>query len=337
MKPKNVDVFLKALPKDIRAVLFFGPDEGQVRERATALAQRIVPDLNAPFNVIELTSSKVGEDAAIVADELASQSLMGGRRLVRIRDGADICAQGIANAFAQMPPGDSFLIVEAGDLRPVSALRKLFEGAEIAAALACYEGDARDRIKLAEEEFKAAGISATRDALQLLATLLAADRAMARQEIEKLVIYAGPKGRLEYDDIAKAIGDSATIDMDAPAWAAGDGNMVALDRSLTRLYSDGMPTIAILRAAMRHFQRLYAVAGSPDPLPVAMDSLKPPVFWKDKERFASQAGRWRHGQLEKVIQRLAQTEVECKTTGLRDETMCARALTAIASVAARNR
>ncbi len=335
MKPKNVDVFLKALPPDLRAVLFYGPDEGLARERAVNLALRLVPDVNDPFNVVDLAPASVTSDMARIADEMGAQSLMGGRRLVRLRGAEDNVAPAVQNAFSQLPPGDSFLIIEAGDLRPTSPLRKLFEGADVAAALPCYEADERDRLRLAEEEFKAAGVSATRDALQLLAGLLASDRALARQEIEKLITYAGPKGKLDYEDVSTAIGDSATLESDAAIWLAADGKLPELDRALGRLYADGLPTIAILRAAQRHLQRLYSVVASRDPLPLAMEQLKPPIFWKDRERFTAQASRWRQDRLEQAIARVGEAEVHCKTTGLRDTTMCSRALLAVASLAAR--
>jgi DNA polymerase III subunit delta len=335
MKPKNADIFLKALPPDLRAVLFYGPDEGLVRERGANLALRIVPDVNDPFNVVELSNAVCAQDMARVYDELAAQSLMGGRRLVRIRAAEDVVAPAIANAFAQLPTGDSFLLVEAGDLRPTSPLRKLFEGAEVAAALACYEQDARDRLRMAEEEFKAAKISASRDALQLLSSLLASDRAMARQEIEKLITYVGPSGKLEFDDVRAAIGDSATLENDGPVWFASEGKLAECDKALGRLYADGTPTFLILRAAQRHLHRLYSVVASSAPLPTAMDELKPPVFWKDKERFAAQAGRWRTRALEQAIARVGEAEQLTRTTGLREQTMCSRALLAVASLAAR--
>lgn len=337
MKPKNADVFIKAVPREVRAVLIFGPDDGLVRERAQTLAKLTVPDITDPFNVTELSASSLKDDAARLADEMGAQSLMGGRRLVRIRDAEDATAAAAQNLFGQMPPGDSFLIVEAGDLRPTSPLRKLFEGAETAAALACYESNARDLVKLAGEQLKASGINVSSDALTLLANLLASDRGVARQEIEKLITYAGPNGKLSLEDVAAAIGDSATLDMDAPAWAAGDGNHIALDRSLERLYGDGMSPVAILRAAQRHFIRLYAVVASTEPIPVAMKALRPPVFWKDEDRFSSQASRWKRPQLELVLQRLHQAEAQCKTTGLRDITMCARALMATANLVAARR
>jgi len=329
---KKPEPFLKAVPKEIRAVLFFGPDGGLIRERAQLLAKATVPDINDPFNVSDLASDSLKSDPARLADEMGAQSLMGGRRLVRIRDAEDNTAAAVSNLFTQLPAGDSFLIVEGGDLKGTSPLRKLFEGAEIAAAIPCYEAEARDLLRLASDTFKEHKISASQDALTLLSTLIASDRGVARQEIEKLVTLAGEGGKLALEDVAQAIGDSATLDMDDPAWAAGDGNFDQLDRSLERLYGDGISTIAILRAAQRHFTRLFEVAASTEPMGIAIKSLRPPVFWKDADRFERQAGIWKRSQLELVLQRLHQTEAECKTTGLRDTTMCARALMAIASM-----
>lgn len=337
MKPKSPDAFIKSLPPEIRAVLLYGPDSGLARERAGTLGLKIVDDLSDPFNVAELSVAQLRDEPARLLDEMAAQSLLGGRRLVRIREAEDAVVVALKNMFESLPPGDSFLVVEAGDLRPTSPLRKLFEGADIAAALPCYEADARDLVRLAQEEFKVHGITATQDALALLANSIASDRGVARQEIEKLITYAGTGGKLNFDDIAVAIGDSAVMDLDDPAWLTADGNVIALERSLQRLFGDGMAPVAILRAAQRHFTRLYEVVASADPVPIAIDSLKPPVFWKDKERLSTQASRWRRGQLEKVLVRLHKAELECKTSALRDVTMCSRALAAIAGVAATRR
>lgn len=329
---KKAEPFLKAVPKEIRAVLFFGPDDGLVRERAQLLAKSVVPDITDPFNVSDIPADLLKTDPARLADEMGAQSLMGGRRLVRVRDGEDALAAAINNLFSQLPPGDSFLIVEAGNLAGKSKLREFFEKSEIAAAIPCYEADTRDLIRLANDAFKEHQISASQDALTLLANLLASDRGVARQEIEKLITLAGPGGKLGLAEVAEAIGDSATLDMDDPAWAAGDGNHDELERSLERLYGDGMSTVAILRSAQRHFTRLYEVVSSPEPLGIAIRSLKPPVFWKDADRFERQAGRWKQARLEAVLQRLHQAEADCKTTGLRDVTMCSRALMAAASM-----
>lgn len=333
MKPKSVDKFLKDLPRGVRAVLLFGPDEGQVRERAATLGKTIVADLRDPFNVAEISSSALASDPAKLYDEMAAMSLMGGRRLVRIRDGADGATPAVQNVLENLPPGDTFLIIEAGELQGKSALRKLFEASETAAAaLPCYEADARDLAALANDMFREAGVSASRDAVDLFAALVASDRAMARSELDKLILYAGKNGKLDYADVVAALGDSAILDMDAPAWAAGSGNLEELDHSLDRLFGDGLSPVAILRSAQRHFTRLYEVVSSNTPVDSAMKSLKPPVFWKDEKRFRTQATQWRRDKLEDVLARLVAAEADCKKTGLRDTTLCARALMGIAGL-----
>ncbi len=337
MKPKSVDRFLKDVPKDIRAVLFFGPDEGQVRERARALARTIVPDLADPFAVAEFASATLVADPARLYDEMAAQSLMGGRRLVRIRDGADGAVPAIQSVIEDPPPGDTFLIVEAGELPGTSKLRKLFEGADVvAAALPCYEPDAKDLTTLAVNRFRAADVEASRDAVELFVRLIASDRALVHSELDKLILYAGPKGRLEEADVAAALGDSAQIELDAPAWAAGEGALDKLDRSLSRLFADGQSPVGILRAAQRHFTRLYEVVSASAPPEMAMKALRPPVFWKDESRFRQQVGLWSAGKLESVLARLLTTEADCKKSGLPDTTLCSRTLMGVAGLAIRS-
>ena len=336
MKPKSPDSFIKAIPSDVLVVLIYGPDAGLVRERATLVGKSVVDDLNDAFNVAQLTGDQVAGDQSLLADEMAAQSLMGGRRLVHVRGAGESCAKAVEAVLALVGKTDNLLLIEAGELKS-AGLRKLCEDSPHAAALACYESTPEDVLRLAAEVFKARGIKASPDALQLLSALVAADRAMARQEIEKLALFAADTKQLEFQDVAKALGDSATLDMDDPAWAAADGNAAEVDRSLQRLYGDGLPTVSILRAAQRHFLRLYEVVGADTPPSLAVNSLKPPVFWKDKDKFVAQARRWSRPALEDALSRLQQAELDCKKTGLRDETMCARALMAIASLAGRGR
>jgi hypothetical protein len=65
-------------------VLLHGKDRGGVRERADILARVITPDLNDPFNVAMLTETDLDQPGRL-EEELTALSMMGGRRLVRLR------------------------------------------------------------------------------------------------------------------------------------------------------------------------------------------------------------------------------------------------------------
>src|SRR5439155_3979748 len=177
--------FLHRPDPQIRAVLLFGPEAGLVRGRADPLARAICPDLHDPFRVTELTAAVVAADPARLADEAAQISLMGGRRVVRLREAGD----SLAPLFARFLPdaaGDALVIAEAGDLPGRSGLRRAFDEAPQAVAIGCYPDNARDLAAVIRDTLAAHRIAASRDAIEFLVAHLGGDRLLTRAELEKL-------------------------------------------------------------------------------------------------------------------------------------------------------
>src|SRR5437660_2552382 len=105
--------FLQRPNPEIRAVLLYGPDAGLVSERAAAIALTVCPDLKDPFRVADLSGSALAADPARLADEAAQMSLIGGRRVVRVREISDRLTR-LFSGFFESTPGDAFIVVEAG-------------------------------------------------------------------------------------------------------------------------------------------------------------------------------------------------------------------------------
>jgi len=120
----RVEAFLRRPDPEIRAILLYGPDAGLVRERAETVARTICPDLRDPFRVAELTAATLIGDPARLADEAAQISLMGGRRVIRVREAGDT----LAPLFARFLPaavGDTLVVAEAGQGPLADAWRRL--------------------------------------------------------------------------------------------------------------------------------------------------------------------------------------------------------------------
>lgn len=338
LQPKAIDGFLRSPDPRIRAVLFYGPDAGLVRDRAMTVGRTVVPDLSDPFRVTEMLGRAVADDPARLADEAAAMSFTGGRRLIRVREAEDNAAAAFAAFLAALPPGDSLVVVEAGDLASRSKLRTLFEGADAAVAIPCYVEEEASLGRVIADILHGHGLTADPDALTFLAGNLVGDRMVARGEVEKLALYMGDEKRVRLEDAQACVGDSAALSLDEPIWAAAEGDFPTLDRSLARLFAEGMAPVAILRAAQRHFQRLQLVAGqvaagkSPD---AAVEALRPPVFFKLKPRLVNQARRWTAPLVRQALERLVDAEADCKRTNMPDQTVCARVLFQLASLARR--
>lgn len=337
--PRRIEAFLTGPGPDLRAALFYGGDEGLVRERATQLAASIVDNVADPFCVADLTGPEIARDPARLSDEANALSLTGGARLVRLRGAVD----GIAEAVRFVLDGrscEAFIVIEAGPLTPRSALRKLIENHEMAGSVACYSDEASDVAGVVRNTLGARGLNASNDAIGYLTENLGGDRRVTRGELEKLALYAADQQSVNLEDARAVIGDSAGLDLDDATQASADGNHTGLDRALARLLLEGTNPIAVLRAMARHLQRLHQaaalVAGGKGPKD-AMASLRPPVFFKQTARFQNQLRWWSAGDLGSALERLIEAEIKCKSTGAPSEAICSRALMSIANAAHRRR
>ncbi|MGE4221569.1 MAG: DNA polymerase III subunit delta [Alphaproteobacteria bacterium] len=330
----QADRFVRKPDAAVRAILVYGPDAGLVRERADAAVVSAAESLSDPFRVAELTGDALKRDPARLSDEAAAIAFTGGRRAIRLREPAESLASLIA-AFLESPAGDGLVVVEAGDLGPASALRKLFEGAGNAAAVACYTDDARSLEQVAVETLGRDGITATPDALSFLVDHLGTDRALSRAELEKLVLYVGPGGRVDAETAAAIVGDTSALSLDTLIYAAGDGDLEMLDRALERCLQDGAVPVSILRAIGGHLLRLQAARARVDrgeTTEQAMKSLRPPVFFKWTGRFQAQLRSWSLPALAKAIETVLEAERRCKTTGIPEHAVCGMALLQIAGL-----
>jgi DNA polymerase-3 subunit delta len=331
-----IERFLARPDPAVRAVVIFGADEGLVRERAAQLGRNVVADLNDPFRVAVLTADAVGADPSLLADEASSMSLMGGRRLIRIRDGSEKVTRALT-ALLEAPSGDSLTVIEAGDLPTRSSLRKLAESAAAAAAMPCYIEDEAGLSRTLGAQISEAGKTIDPDAMRLLASSLVGDRMLARGELEKLLVYMGDTRSISIADVEAAVVDTATLGMDDTLRATMDGNFPELDRCLARLAGEGVAGVAILRVAQNYFRRLHLTRARIDAgtsLDRALSLLQPPVFYKMKDAFAGDTHRWPLPRIQAALDRLVEAEAQSKRTGANDALLAADALLSVARAAA---
>jgi DNA polymerase III subunit delta len=342
--PGKIEQFIAKPGSAVRAVLVYGPDAGLVRERSDALMRTAVADLSDPFLVAELTGDAIARDPALLADEAAAIALTGGRRAVRVRDAGDAHAGAVKSMLAG-PAGDTLVVLLAGELGPRSALRKLIEDADAAAAVPCYADEIRDLDRVIRETLAADGLSVSPDASAYLAANLGSDRGVTRSELQKLALYAGGNGargnaaaggQVELADAVAVVGDSAALSLDDLCFAAIDGDMAAADRALERSLQEGQSEVAILRAVSRHLMRLQLTVGRIDRGEAperAVKSLRPPVFFKREPQFRRQAESWSGARIAQALDLVQQAELSCKSTGIPAAAVCGRTLLQIAALA----
>ena len=329
--PRQANAFLASIPVKVRAMLLHGNDLGLISERVQKIAKAFSNDLDDVFSVTRLEGDLLASDAGALGDAAETIAMTAPCRLVLVKGRGSEMLAACKLALARRLDS-SFIIVEATDTTARHALVKLFETAKNAAALGCYGDDARDIDALLRETMARDDISMTEDAASFVVERLGSDRAVSRQEIEKLALLAGPSGTLGIEDVSHALGDSASLAVTDIAMAAADGNVEALQKAVGKAWAEQQTSIMVLRGCQGYFKQMLAAARTVQRGSHAMQavkSLRPPLHFRLQNRLAAQLHFWPPDLILDAVNRLQDTELAVKTGAADDETQCAQTLLGI--------
>ncbi len=337
LQTRQIDGFLKAPDKAVRAILVYGPDQGLVKERAKILGLTVVPDLNDPFNAAHLTGELIESDPSRFFDEVNAQSLMGGTRLIRVTDVDNKFAVHLKDWLKTTPSDGALVVIEGGNLGPRDALRKQCEEAANAAALPCYVPDDRDMANFIRDLIRDQGKTVDQDAAIWLSHALKGDRSLARMEIEKLCLYVGPQqGSITLPDAQASCGESGDQGLDDLIYATFGRDPLKVMTTYRRLLDEGTELIIIERSLQNHVRRLHQVKidieENGQSVDIAMKKLQPPVFFKQEDKFRAQINRFSGAYLRRLLARLSEIEADTKRTGTPSRALIGDALLKLASL-----
>lgn len=328
IEPRQAEAFLKKPDPRIRAVVVYGNDDGLVAERAARLAQSVCEDLKDPFRVVDIGGDALKNDPARLADEFSAMSLMGGRRVIRVRPAGEESVAALENLVAATA-GDALVVLEGGNLTPRSGLRSLAEAEACLAAMPCYMDSQEALQGLVESAARSQGLAVDADALDWIVERLGGDRGQTRSEIDKLMLYKAGDGdrTITLDDAVAVLGDTAAIGIDDVIAATFDGNVAMLDRALDRVFAEGGNAVQLVRAVQRHADQLdlvsaHAKGGGFEAAMFKARGL--PRGGPVRQRFERHLRSWPLGRLNAALQEILKAEIECKSTGLPDQAIARR-------------
>jgi DNA polymerase-3 subunit delta len=327
LPPVRIEAFLRD-PGACRVVLLFGDDAGMIRDRAETLVRAVAGSLDDPFLVTELAR----EDIRRLPGEAAGLSLLGGRRVVRVRDVTDAASDPVQLLLRGRAP--ALVVLEGPALASRSKLRTALEAAAEGVAIGCYPEQGRALEETIRETLRANGAGIEADALSWLSQQLGGDRASTRAELEKLALYVGPGSRVDLAAAMTCVGDLAGLSLDDALCAATTGDVATADRALEAAVAEGAAPVQVLRAALGHLQKLHRARLAMDEQALAatdaVKAIRPPVFYQKVAAFTRSLGLWPATTLSSAMAALAEAERGCKRTGWPDQALCRNAVLTLA-------
>jgi DNA polymerase-3 subunit delta len=335
VKAHQAQAFLASSDPRYSVVLFYGPDAGLVLERAQALAKARAERERPPGEILRIDDADLDGDPDRLAVELRTVAMFGGRKVIRAVAGRRVTAA-VLKPLLEEAELEGVLIVEAANLKPDDALRALFEKSDRAAAVACYSDGAQDLESLVRDVLKDARLTITPEARDALVARLGADRALSRNEIEKLALFAQGKPQIDLADVEAVVGDVSELALERVYFAAASGESTRAIAECGRAVSSGESPQAIIAATQRHFQRLHRVRAAMErgqSLDEALRQMRPPLHFKQKDAFAGQCRTWTLERLAEATQRIAVAAKAARLSNPLEEALTERLLLGLSMLA----
>jgi len=338
LKAKEIETYLRNPDFSKPVILLYGPDAGLVSERADKLEEKSGIDLSDPFCLIRMDADEAASDPSRIADEAHTIGMFGGKRLIRI---SGVTRRDLAKAVKPLldtPPEDAIVLIEAGDLKKSSGLRKQLEANSASLAIPCYQDTDAAIGQLIDEEIIAKGLTIDRETRQVLKSMLGDNRMVSRGELSKLAIYCEGRGKVTTDEIHAIVGDASKLVMDDVIDTVSTGDAARLQSVLPKAVEAGNQPDIILLTTLRHFQMLQAARSKVElnrqPASSVIGGMRPPIHFARKNAITNALNIWTLERLGRALSRIDKAMLDCRQQAGMANALCSTTLLALSLEAA---
>jgi len=319
--PFQIENYIQKIQNEkISGCLIFGPEAALISYRFEIIAKKIVPDLTDVFLVANLSKERLAQDKAVLLDEFYAMSMLGGRRLIIVKDADSACAAALKILLEDeefYKKSENFILIQSGDLDKSSALRKICEDSPHFAAIACYEDNDAVIKKYIADELSRRKISFTPQIVEMFLEKFGKDRNLIILEMRKMITYMGGNRNLTPEIVERLSASESEISIsefvnDFAAQKYSEALLAA-----EKLFRDGIDAITILRFLSNYFQKLMSAradidSGNAD-LETAVKNQR--LFFKVENEFRKHLAKNSQKYLIKILQDLEKLEIKIKSTG----------------------
>ena len=311
-------------------LLLYGSNEGLIRENYNKLKNIFN---QASYEEISVIGKSISEQPEILIDEIKTVSMFNDHKIITIDQPIDKNVEIFEEAFAMLP-SNTLIIVLASNLKKTSKIRKFFENSKNLFACANYEDDLRSNSQQIQNLEKYIGKTLNKDIKNYLNQNLSSDRMISNHEVDKIILLYYENNTIpELEEIKLIFNDNSDLGLSKISQLAFSGKPNKVSINLNRIFAEGVNPIAVVRTMLNYVQRIQVTQialKKTNDFESAIKSLKPPVFWKDKDNFKLHCKQWPINETVLNFNLLVNTELSCKADYNLTNILCERALINIA-------
>ena len=201
-------------------------------------------------------------------------------------------------------------------LEKKSKIRKFFENENSLISIPVYEDNARDLTNIVIKFLNERKFSLSRESINLLVSRASGDRENLKIELEKIYFYSLSNNSIELENIKKLTNLAENYSVGELADSYLSKNIKNVSKILNENNYSDEDCILILRTILNKSKKLLNIIekyNQTKDLDKTLSTIKPAIFWKDKENVKIQANSWNLKDLKNTIYKINGLESLLKT------------------------
>ena len=293
---------------DYYAILFYGENIGLKDD-----FKNFIKNHNKDYEQISFYQNEIIKNLNLLDEQISNTSLFSKKKIIIINDFSEKLKNNIIEITKESKE-DVRIFLFAENLDKRSVVRSHFENEKNLAVVPCYQDNEKTLSIYLKNKLKDyQGLS--QELVNMLIKNSGADRKMLSQEIEKIKGLFLTK-KIDQEKVIRLINNAYNIDFDRLRDSCLEANKKDLNKNLGNISLQSEKAYFYLGNLSSRVQKLLDLNKlliKNNNVDLAMDAMKPKIFWKDKPIFKKQLKIWNLEKLEKAKKIIFQTEIIIKT------------------------
>ncbi len=276
---EDIDVIKESL------VLFYGENLGLQNDIKSLIKKR-----NKDSEILYFTQDELLKNEDLLFNEILNISLFDKKKVFIIDQVSDKISKVIEGNFEKKI--DHKLFFFAGLLEKKSKLRNFFEKNSNTAIIPCYEDNEITIKKLIIQKLKNfQGL--TPNNINLILEGCGLDRIKLKNELKKINSFFFDR-KIESDKLELLLDTKVNDNFNYLRDSALIGNKIKTNKLLSDTIIEQDKSVYYLNLINQRLNKLYEIhkIASTSSIEIAINNIKPPIFWKEKNSILEQAKRW---------------------------------------------
>ncbi len=288
--------------------LFYGENLGLIND-----FKKLIIEANKNTTLIRLNEEEVLKKDAILFREISNTSLFEEKKAIFV----DQVSDKILNQILEIEniSTDIKIYFFSGVLEKKSKLRNYFEKSKNACAIACYEDNTitlKNIIQKKLKDFK--GINMQN--INLILENCNYSRAKLNNELNKIKVFFHDKV-LNIEKLEDLLNLKTNDDFNKLRDAAFMGEKKNTNILLSDTILEEDQNFFYLNSINQRLGKLLEINKSnAENLEIAVNNLKPPIFWKDKQNVINQARKWNKNKIKSIMKKTYDIEIKIKSNSI---------------------